>query len=102
MRYVSKPEAFENTEFVRRGEHQKKQKSPQAIGKKVILTGFVKRWLFPAQHEEQVDFYAGRMLAYRILSIMGYNAERLYGIEPDSCGTPFDSTDAVVDYLTAE
>ena len=90
MRYVSKSKPSENAAFIR------------TIDKKVILTGFVKRWLFPAQHEEQIDFYAGRILAYRILSIMGYDAERLYGIEPDSFSTKFGSTDAVVDYLTAE
>jgi hypothetical protein len=31
MRYVSKPEAFENTEFVRRGEIEKKQKEAARV-----------------------------------------------------------------------
>jgi plastocyanin domain-containing protein len=69
---------------------------------KNILAGFVNRWLYPAQHEEQIDFYAGRILAYRVMSTMGYDPERLYEIEQVSYRTKFANTAAVMDYLTAE
>ena len=67
-----------------------------------IMTDFVKRWLFPALHEQKVDFYSGRILVYRLLDTMGYDPERLYEIQPDDYREKFKNTDAVVNYLTAE
>jgi len=67
-----------------------------------IMTDFVKRWLFPAQHEQEVDFYSGRILAYRLLDTMGYDAERVYEIQPNDYCEKFKNTDAVVNYLTAK
>lgn len=68
-----------------------------------IMTDFVKQWLFPAPHEPKVDFYSGRILAYRLLDTMGYDPERLYEIQsPDDYREKFKNTDAVVNYLTAE
>ena len=72
------------------------------LEKIIIVTDFVKRWLFPAPHEQKVDFYSGRILAYRLLDTMGYDPERLYDIVPDEYRVTFKNTDAVVSYLTSE
>jgi len=69
---------------------------------KQILKRFIKRWLFPAPHEQPIDFYSGRMLAYTLMDSMGFDAERLYKVEPDSHRTKFENADAVVNYLTEQ
>ena len=64
-----------------------------------ILTEFFRRWLFPAMHEQAIDFYSARMLAYNLVQSLGLDPERLYEIEPDTYNGIFEDAEAVTAYI---
>ncbi len=68
----------------------------------VILTSFIKRWLFPPSHEQPIEFYSGRMLAYNLCVSFNLDAERLYEIEPATYRDKFRCPAVIVRFLEGD